>query len=165
MRESKQAWWCGVAALGWLALAGGLSPAARGQVGTKPSLRDLAWLSGTWALETPRGRTEEHWMDVGGNMILGVSRTLAGGKTVFFEFLRIEERADGIYYVAQPQGRPGTAFKLTKLDGHHATFESPTHDFPKRILYSRNPDGSLTARIDAGEGSRRAREFPYKPRK
>ncbi len=47
--------------------------------------------------------------------MMGVSRTVAGDKTVEFEYLRIEQRADGIYYVAHPKARcPGTDFKLTR---------------------------------------------------
>ena len=83
--------------------------------------------------------------------MIGMGRTLAGGKTVFYEYLRIEERADGVFYVAHPKARPGTDFKLTKLEGQEAVFENPEHDFPKKIIYRRNPDGSLFARV---EGSR-----------
>ena len=47
--------------------------------------------------------------------MLGMSRTVAGDKTVEFEYLRIEQRADGIYYVAHPKARcPGTDFKLMR---------------------------------------------------
>ncbi len=45
-------------------------------------------------------------------MLVGMSRTVAAGRTTSFEFMRIEARADGIYYVAQPGGRPPVDFKL-----------------------------------------------------
>ena len=127
-----------------------------------PKLQDLAWITGAWVLESEKSRTEEHWTDIAGNMMLGVGRTIVGGKTVFFEFLRIGERADGIYYVAQPRGRAATDFKLTRFDGKQAIFENPQHDFPKRVLYRRNDDGSITARIDGGEGvTQGAEDFHY----
>ena len=126
------------------------------------TLQDLRWLAGSWVQEKGKTRIEEHWTDLGGNMMLGVARTLAGGKTIFFEFLRIEERADGICYVAQPKGRPGTDFKLTRFENQTAVFENPAHDFPKRILYRRNADGSITARVDGGEGvAKGAQEFHF----
>ena len=78
-----------------------------------------------------------------------------------FEYLRIVERADGIFYIAQPGGRPATEFKLTTFDGSVAVFENPQHDFPKRIIYRKNADGSLTASIDAGEGTK-GPSFPFK---
>ena len=129
----------------------------------KTTIAELGWISGAWVQRSERASVEEHWTSAAGGTMLGVSRTVAGGKTVAFEFLRIEERADGIYYVAQPGGRAATDFKLTKLEGQKAVFENPTHDFPKRILYWRNSDGSLTARIDGGADSTKAQEFPFKP--
>jgi len=80
---------------------------------------------------------------------------VSGGKTAEFEFLRIEQRDDGIYYVAQPNGQcPATDFKLTRATGQQAVFENPAHDFPKRIIYKKLGDDSLTATIDGGEGTK-----------
>lgn len=152
----------------WLVATGAamLDPLAAQQAAEKKAtIADLAWISGAWALETPRSRTEETWSPAASNAILGMSRTLRGNRMVAFEFLRIVEREDGIYYLAQPGGRPATDFKLTSFDGSTAIFENPQHDFPKRILYRKNPDGSLTARIDGGDGvAPGAREFHFQRR-
>lgn len=48
--------------------------------------------------------------------MLGVSRTIQGGKMVGFEFLRVVERNGGLVYVAQPGGGPPTEFVLTELE-------------------------------------------------
>lgn len=120
-----------------------------------PTLTDISWISGDWQT-APGGRRqiEEHWTAAAGGSMMGVSRTLAGDKTVEFEYLRIEQRADGIYYVAHPKARcPGTDFKLTRALATEAVFENPQHDFPKRIIYRKTDDG-LTASIDAGEGTK-----------
>jgi len=120
-----------------------------------PSLADISWIAGDWQT-APGGRAqiEEHWTQVAGASMMGIGRTVAGDKTVEFEYLRIEQRTDGIYYVAHPKGRcPGTDFKLTRASATEAVFENPQHDFPKRIIY-RKGDDSLTASIDAGEGSK-----------
>ena len=93
-------------------------------------------------------------------MMLGVSRTVVGDKAVGFEFLRVEARPEGVYYVAQPNGRAGTEFKLTKLEGESAVFENPEHDHPKIIRYRKNEDGSLTARIEGDEG---VQAFVFRP--
>ena len=94
--------------------------------------------------------------------MLGMSRTVAGEKTVEFEYLRIEQRADGLYYVAYPQARcPGTDFKLTRASATEAVFENPQHDFPKRIIYRKTGDDSLTASIDGGENTK-AISFAYR---
>jgi hypothetical protein len=120
-----------------------------------PTLVDISWISGDWQT-VPGGRRqiEEHWTAAAGGSMMGVSRTIAGDKTVEFEYLRIEQRADGVYYVAHPKARcPGTDFKLTRASATEAVFENPQHDFPKRIIYRKTEDG-LTASIDAGEGSK-----------
>ena len=130
------------------------------------SITDLAWIAGDWQT-APGGRMqiEEHWMPPAGGTMLGMSRTVAGGKTVEFEFLRLEQRDNAIYYVAHPKARnPGTDFKLTRLTVDEAIFENPQHDFPKRIIYHKNADGSLSASIDGGEGTR-SRSFPFLPMK
>ncbi len=127
-----------------------------------PTIADVSWIAGDWQT-APGGRRqiEEHWTKVAGGSMMGVSRTVAGDKTVEFEYLRIEQRADGVYYVAHPKARcPGTDFKLTKASATEAVFENPQHDFPKRIIYRKTGEDGLTASIDGGEGSR-AMSFPF----
>lgn len=128
-----------------------------------PTVADISWIAGDWQT-APGGRAqiEEHWTQVAGASMMGMSRTVAGEKTVEFEYLRIEQRADGVYYVAHPKGRcPGTDFKLTRASATEAVFENPQHDFPKRIIYRKGTDDSLTASIDAGEGSK-AMSFAFR---
>jgi Domain of unknown function (DUF6265) len=119
-------------------------------------ISQLTWMAGDWQT-APGGRAqiEEHWTQPAGGSMLGMSRTVAGNRTAEFEFLRIEQRDDGIYYVAQPKGRcPATDFKLTRVGSQEAVFENPQHDFPKRITYRKMADDSLTAAIDGGEGTK-----------
>lgn len=133
-----------------------------GNAQTSTSLSDISWIAGDWQT-APGGRAqiEEHWTSVAGATMMGVSRTVAGEKTVEFEYLRIEQRADGIFYVAHPKARcPGTDFKLTKASATEAVFENPQHDFPKRIIYRKTEEG-LTASIDGGEGTK-AMSFPFR---
>jgi len=128
-------------------------------------IEDLAWLSGDWETAPGRMQIDEHWTKVAGNSLIGMSRAVAGGKTVFFEYLRIEARGADIYYVAHPKARtPGTDFKLARLTSQEAVFENPAHDFPKRIIYRKNADGSLTARVE-GDGTEKEKpqEFHYRP--
>jgi hypothetical protein len=120
------------------------------------TLADLTWMTGDWQ-SAPGGKTqvEEHWTTAAGGTMMGVGRSVAGNKTVEFEYLRIEQRADGIFYVAHPKARcPGTDFKLTRVSATEAVFENPQHDFPKRITYRKGEGDSLTATIDGGEGTK-----------
>jgi len=133
-----------------------LQSPAGAAVPAPPSIEDLAWMAGNWVSEGAI-RTEESWTPPGGGTLIGMGRTIRGGKTIFFEYLRIESRADGIYYVAHPKARPGTDFRLTHLEAGKAVFENPAHDFPKRITYRLEADGTLVARV---EGDARSAEPP-----
>jgi hypothetical protein len=123
-----------------------------------PVIADVAWIGGAWQGEAGRKHVEEHWTKPAGGTMLGVGRTIDGDKTVSFEFLRIEERADGLFYVAQPRGGAAVDFKLTKLEGRTAVFENPRHDFPKVIRYTQSRAGVLTAEISGGENDAQAAE-------
>jgi hypothetical protein len=114
----------------------------------KPALTDLAWLAGSWA-GTARGiEMEEHWTAPKGNSMVGLHRDVGKGRTLLFEFLRIEQQGDQIVYLSMPNGRsPATPFPLKEVSATRAVFENPTHDFPQRIIYWK--DGSdLRARIE-----------------
>lgn len=149
-------------------LASILSPS----IGSQPEktaqnfkVEDLSWMSGDWETAPGRMQIDEHWTKPAGGSMIGMSRTVAGDRTVFYEYLRIETRGADIFYVAHPKARtPGTNFKLVKLSGQEAVFENPAHDFPKRIIYRKNADGSLTARIEGdGTEKEKAQDFQYRP--
>ena len=128
-------------------------------------LDELAWLTGGWEMEHDGVLVEEHWIAPKGGVMLGCGRTIANGKALFFEFLRLEQRKDGeVYYVAHPGGKsPGTDFKLTGAAGGSWSFENPGHDFPKLIRYSKNADGTVTAHLEGDEGGKPAtQEFRYR---
>jgi hypothetical protein len=114
----------------------------------KADLAQLAWLAGGWVSTDGGAKVEERWTPAEGGAMLGVSRTIKGGKLVAFEFLRIAEREGTVAYLAQPGGRyPPTVFPVTQIDGSSVTFGNPKHDFPKTIRYAKRPDGTLEASI------------------
>ena len=128
------------------------------------TLRDIAWLAGDWQLMSGTACVEEHWTASSANMLVGMSRTLVAGRTTSFEFVRIEMRGDGIYYVAQPGGRPPVDFKLASESASELVFVNPGHaDHLRRIVYRHQADDGLAARIE-GEDSGRpfAVEYPYR---
>ncbi len=144
-----------------------LVPPLAAQAPAPPPVRaapaDFAWLTGVRRMATERVMFEERWTEPADNVLFGVSRTLRGTRVVAFEFLRIQARGDTLFYIAQPNGRPPTDFRLTRWDGTEAVFENPAHDFPKRILYRKLEGGAVWARVDGGEGSAQAQEFTFRP--
>src|SRR5262245_1825543 len=130
---------------------------------TTPSVDQLGWISGCWeGRDTNRVYTEE-WMKPEGGLMLGMSRTIVGGKATEFEFLQIRQQGTDIFYVAKPSGQAEGSFKLIRHSKREAVFENPTHDFPQRIIYRLQPDGSMTARIQGKmNDSERGIDFPMK---
>ena len=146
-----------IAKSGFLALllaAGG----ALGQ--TPPSgdepLAQLAWLDGCWRGTVNEREFREQWMPPRGGLLLGMSQTVMGGKSQDYEYLRIEPRADGIYYVTLGSAGKAESFKLvgktvdTANDRNDEifTFENPALEFPRRIIYRRGTGGWLYAQVE-----------------
>jgi hypothetical protein len=134
------------------------------QSSAKPdsALTPYGWLAGTWqAIDGPM-QVEERWTVPAGNMMTGMGRTMKNGNTVFFDFFRIENRKRGIVYVAQPKGQPPTDFELVSTDPNKLIFENLQHDFPKRIIYTREANGNVTARVEGTpEQAKMAEEWRY----
>ena len=127
------------------------------------TLHDISWLAGEWQIASAGQCVEEQWTAPSSNMLVGMSRTVAGGRTTSFEFMRIEARADGIFYVAQPAGRPPVDFKLDSESPTELIFVNPGHaDRLKKVIYRREADGRLTARIEGeSNGKAFAEDYPY----
>lgn len=120
---------------------------------SKLNVADLDWMSGCWVTEKNQKGTyvSENWTKPLGTM-LGTNRTINGGLVRAFEYLRIEKRTDGIYYVAKPSSAAGeTSFALVSLEKRKAIFENKKHDFPKRIIYNFTVESKLTARVEDDE--------------
>ena len=123
----------------------------------------LQWLSGCWTMTSSSGVVEEHWMRPSGGTMLGMSRTVRGGKTTEFEYLQIREDSGRLVYDARPSGQAPAVFPLLKLSGTEVVFEDLAHDFPQRVIYRRGADGSVSARIEGTRnGQLRGIDFPYK---
>jgi hypothetical protein len=125
-------------------------------------LNQFAWIAGGWAGTQDGVEMEEFWTPPKGTSMLGLHRDVVGDKTVSFEFLRIEKTAEDLVYIAQPQGRPPTRFRLVESSQNRAVFENRMHDFPQRIIYWLEGD-TLHARIEGEQkGRQRSMEWRWK---
>jgi hypothetical protein len=135
------------------AIRAGPPQAAGNAAPTRITANDFEFMSGSWQSGSVARVVEEHWTLPKGGTLLGMSRTVAGGKTSAFEFPRLEETRDGVDYVAQPGGRPPTRFRCTSVENRKAVFENPQHDFPTKIVYER-VDDELIATVSGPENPR-----------
>ena len=147
-----------------IGLAAVLTAAAGAQ---EPELTMFGWLAGAWEMQQGGRTVEEHWLAPTANAMIGMSRTVAGGKTAEFEFLRIEKRGADLFYVPQPNGRPPVSFKLTSSADGRFVFENTSgQDRVNKIEYRRDGDDGLYARVEgANDGKPFALEFRYRRRK
>jgi len=121
--------------------------------GVAAHIGDANWITGVWREARAELRVEEFWTPPAGGQMLGAGRGLRGGKLEFFEHLRIEERGSTLVYVALPFGTGATEFVLRSRTPHEMLFENLAHDYPKRIRYRLESDGTLVTRIEGDGGS------------
>jgi hypothetical protein len=130
----------------------------------KPALNDIGWLAGSWTGTISGLEMEEHWTAPKGNSMIGIHRDVGKGRTLSFEFLRIEQQGEKIVYLSMPTGRsPATPFPLKDASANRVVFENPAHDFPQRIIYWK--DGNdLRARIEGTmNGKAGSQEWRWSP--
>ena len=166
---------CLVAALVATSAAGQTAPPPAAQAAPAPAapaaadaksqeaatVKSLAWLQGCWLGTAGQREFREQWMPLRGAMMIGVSQTLdEKGATQGYEFLRLEPRNGGVYYVANPSGRGEVALKF---DGETSdktnerndtifTFVNPKQEFPQVIAYRRSKEGWLYASVEGKVG-------------
>lgn len=105
------------------------------------------WLAGHWQTRGGATTTDEVWLAPADGLMTGMSRT-RGGKKPLFEFVRLEQRGDAVYYIAQPRGAAPVEFTLVHGDAQQFRAENPGHDFPQRIIYELRGDDAIDARIE-----------------
>ena len=124
-------------------------------------IASLAWLSGCWNSADAEPGSGEQWMPLAGNTLLGMSRTIRGGNTVAYEFMRIAPAADGkLTFFAQPSGKPPASFAAVRQTPAEVVFENLEHPFPQRVIYRLEAPNQLHASI---EGTRNgvSKSFAY----
>ena len=121
---------------------------------------DLSWLAGHWCGTQGEARIEELWLDRGGQL-LNLATTVRGDELVAFEYTRIEARAGGVVFVAQPGGVPPVEFALVESGPQRVVFANPDHDFPQRVAYWRDESGLHAEIAGPGEDGEQRIGFDY----
>jgi Domain of unknown function (DUF6265) len=124
---------------------------------------ELAWLAGCWVAEGGDAGSGEMWMAPAGTAVLGMSRTVRGGRAVAHEFMQIVDRNDGLVFIAIPSSKPSASFSAIRVEPRRVTFENPDKDFPQRVVYESPDDATLIGRIEGRQDGRERRvDFPMK---
>lgn len=135
-------------------------------LGAESGVKSLGWLAGCWSRTDADPGSGEQWTAPGGGTMLGVSRTVRGDRTVEYEFVVIRAAPDGtLVYHAHPSGQPSAEFRLLHLREREVVFENTAHDFPQRVGYRLEDDGTLTAWIEGSRGGGRNKRIPFRMRR
>jgi hypothetical protein len=128
----------------------------------QPPVTSLSWLAGCWRADGAEAGSNEHWLAPAGGTMLGVARTVKGGKTVSHEFMQIRANEQGkLVFIAAPSGQTPATFPLSASSENAVTFENPAHDFPQRVIYKLTAPDKLGARIEGmRNGNLRGIDFP-----
>jgi hypothetical protein len=125
------------------------SPPAAGTPAIRNPLSDLSFMAGCWRGLTRSGTTiEEFYTTPSSNLIVGTTRYVRDGRTVDFEFTRIDQTDSGSVITPHPKGVRSVSFPPKVIEKNRVMWENPSHDFPQRILYSRVAEDTLVARIE-----------------
>ena len=147
-------------------IAAGLFAVAAVAQQPAPTIGDLNFIAGCWEIRKPDRelRIEEHWLAPAGGTMIGVSRSVRSGKTTGWEYMRLEAKERGIFFVSKPRENKEEAyFRLKESRTGYAVFENLDHDFPQRVIYSLAEKDSLSARIEGMQnGKPSGIDFPYK---
>jgi hypothetical protein len=139
----------------------------------KPAtMADVAWLAGIWQGEMGEGLTEEHWSQPSGDSMMCMFRFIKAGQPVFYEFLTLERREQGLVLhlrhfhpklVAWEEKDAPLLFAITKATANEVVFERIDSIAVKvKITYKLVAPDRLTSileRVKDGKESRDVFEF------
>ncbi len=96
------------------------------------TLADLSFMTGCWKATHWGGEMEECWSSPSGDAMAGMFRFLKDGKIQFYEFIAIEQTADGLYLrlkhfnkglIGWEETEKSVGGPLTALEKNRATFD------------------------------------------
>ena len=119
-------------------------------------LGKLRWIEGEWKGRVKGGMMYEEWKLGVDSALIGTSRTLVLGETVFSETMQITKNDEGQlqYIVKVAHNDSAVTFTLIEQTSKGYFFENLSHDFPTRIVYANTLGDMMLVRI---EGERNGR--------
>ena len=96
--------------------------------------------------------------------MLGMRRTIKAGQLFSYEFMQLREDQPGkLTFTAQANGAAPVTFALLSESEGETVFENKAHDFPQRVIYRRNGEQRMLARIEGtAKGSVKGIDFAMK---
>ncbi|WP_339862653.1 DUF6265 family protein [Paremcibacter congregatus] len=131
-------------------IAGLFSTSTTEASATCHNLDSLDWLLGNWRAVQDKAIVSESWMRVSDHTFEGSGITQYTGvvKPELVETLLLVEMSGAVYFLAKIDSNPRpVAFKTTHCPTGRAVFENADHDFPQRLDYQLQRDGTLLVTV------------------
>lgn len=118
--------------------------------GPSTPLEALGFMSGTWTGQQGTTQIEEHWSIAQGQAMMGMFRLVSSGTPIFYEFMQIERKPDGIRLHIRHFGPGMTSwqneqstmvFQLQEYRPNSATFKRSEDD--EKLTYTKHPGDEL----------------------
>lgn len=120
------------------------------------------WL-GKWVTDYEGGKFYENWEKKSDDLYEATGHLVIEGDTVFRELLRVEKFGNHWAYIAVINGGKPVMFPLKSNDSDKWVFENKEHDFPQRVTYHLQDNGTLYAVVDGKmKGKEMKEEYFYK---
>lgn len=117
---------------------------------TDSILNNLYWLEGQWEGIHNDGIYHEEWKITDEDELKGRAYLIKKGEITSNEILKIHADGKSVFYTADVKHNPRpVSFVLTYSGNNKFVFENPAHDFPQKITYVCNGNGTLTATVEA----------------
>jgi hypothetical protein len=131
------------------------------------ALAPFEWLAGCWQGTVNQREFREQWLPLRGGMLIGAGQQVLRGRMQDYEFLRIESRADGIWFSQFSGDRKEMSFRLTSTTTEDRdtifTFANAADAFPARLVYRRGGEGWLYETIEGTlDGKERRVIYPLR---
>jgi len=132
-----------------------VAPGAASTAGAD-TVASFSWLEGCWRGAVNQREFTEQWTPARAGTMRGTSRMVMEGKSHGDDNLRLEPRAEGLFYVITPVGEKEQTFRfmgktVDPVGGPNDeiyTFENPAQEFPRRIVYRHSAGGGLFAQVE-----------------
>jgi hypothetical protein len=124
----------------------------------KTTLKDLAWLEGTWVAKAGMDTIVEKWASVTPELMHGFSLSVKNGDTIMNESIQLFQKGDTLIYeptVYDQNLGEAISFPLEGTNGTTFRFTNPNHDFPQHITYTKCPGDRFVAEVYAMKNGKR----------
>jgi Domain of unknown function (DUF6265) len=129
-----------------------------------PKLADAAWLAGGWKSDpAEKMAMEELWQAPANGSMCGTFRMSSAGRPALYEFLLLEEQADGVWMrirhygpeMADKDEKP-VRLKMAEASDRRLLFTNPDNGNPKRVVYERDGKEGLVVVVETERESKPA---------